>query len=261
MAEPTLSAWETKGDRTMTLHNARRGASALRATFHRAGAEDEHSSAAADSTARTLTLAPSGTSVPRHDVPAPEPAPVETKKAPAPVTRPPAARPKPATPPAPTIYTAAAGTHLDMAVTDTISSRTNHAGDAFSAKVVDDVKDARGHVVIPAGAVISGTVTAVKPAPNPNEPGTLTLSVSSATIRGTKYALDARIDSLEPRRHGRGVTTGDAAKVGAGAAAGAILGRVIGGNKRGTIIGGLGGAAARAGIGAASKDAALGPPA
>src|SRR5436190_13315679 len=255
MAEPTLSAWETKGDRTMTLHNAMRGTIALLATFLLACAKGEQSNAAADSTARNLTRAPRGTSAARHDVPAPEPAPVETKKAPAPVTRPPAARPKPATPPAPTIYTAAAGTHLDMAVTDTISSRTNHAGDAFSAKVVDDVKDARGHVVIPAGAVISGTVTAVKPAPNPNEPGTLTLSVSSATIRGTKYDLDAHIDSLETVRHGRGVTTGDAAKVGAGAAAGAILGRVVGGNKRGTIIGGLVGAAGGAGIAATSKDA------
>jgi len=210
-------------------------------------AKGEQSKAAAtDSTARNLTLAPSETSAARHDVPVREPTPA---------ARPPVARPKPVTPPAPTMYTAPAGTHLDMAVSDTITSRTNHAGDAFTAKVVDDVKDARGHVVIPAGAVVAGTVTAVKPAPNPNEPGTLTLAVSSVTIRGTKYALDARIDSLETRRHGRGVTTGDAAKVGAGAAAGAILGRVIGGNKRGTIIGGIVGAAAGAGIAATSKDA------
>src|SRR5207247_1484187 len=178
MAEPTLSAWETKGDRTMTLHNAMRGTIALLATFLLACAKGEQSNAAADSTARNLTLAPSETSVARHDVPAPEPAPVETKKAPAPVTRPPAARPKPATPPAPTIYTAAAGPHLDT-----------HTG------------------------------------------------------------------SLEAVRHGRGATTGDAAKVGAGAAAGAILGRVVGGNKRGTIIGGIVGAAAGAGIAATSKDA------
>src|SRR5947207_3166947 len=211
-------------------------------------AKGEQSKAAAvtDSTARNLTLAPSETSAARHDAPVPQPTPA---------VRPPVARPKPVTPPAPTTYTAPAGTHLDMAVSDTITSRTNHAGDAFTAKVVDDVKDARGHVVIPAGAVVAGTVTAVKPAPNPNEPGTLTLAVSSVTIRGTKYDLDAHIDSLETVRHGRGVTTGDAAKVGAGAAAGAILGRVVGGNKRGTIIGGIVGAAAGEGIAATAKDA------
>lgn len=228
---------------------------AAAAALSLACAKGEQSNAAADSTARNLTLVPSETTAERHDVPAVEPTPVETKKAPTPVTRPPATRPKPVTPPAPTMYTAAAGTHLDMAVSDTITSRTNHAGDVFTAKVVDDVKDAQGHVVIPAGSVIGGTVTAVKPAPNPSEPGTLTLAVSSVTIRGTKYDLDARIDSLETVRHGRGVTTGDAAKVGAGAAAGAILGRVVGGNKRGTIIGGIVGAAAGAGIAATSKDA------
>ena len=53
---------------------------------------------------------------------------------------------------------------------------------------------------------------------------------------------------------GRGVTTGDAAKVGAGAVAGAILGRVLGGNKRGTVIGGVVGGAVGAGVAATSKD-------
>src|SRR6266496_3127227 len=210
MARRILHQCEPRGSDGMRLRNAVSTSLAAAAVLSLACAKGEQSNAAVDSTARNLT--------------------------PTPVTRPPATRPKPATPPAPTMYTAAAGTHLDMAVTDTISSRTNHAGDAFSARVVDDVKDAQGHVVIPAGAVIGGTVMAVKPAPNPNEPGTLTLAVSTVTVRGTKYDLDARIDSLETVRHGRGITTGDAAKVGAGAAAGAILGRVVGGNKRGTII-------------------------
>jgi len=230
----------------MRLRNEIAAVLATAAAVSIACAKGEQAKAPADSTARNLTLVPSETSAARHDAPVPQPTPA---------VRPPVAKPKPVPPPAPTLYTALAGTHLDMAVSDTITSRTNHAGDAFTAKVVDDVKDARGHVVIPAGAMVAGTVTAVKPAPNPNEPGTLTLAVSSVTIRGTKYDLDARIDSLETRRHGRGVTTGDAAKVGAGAAAGAILGRVIGGNKRGTIIGGIVGAAAGAGIAATSKDA------
>src|SRR2546425_1962642 len=145
-------------------------------------AKGEQSKAATDSTARNLTLAPSETSAARHDVPAGEPTPA---------ARPPVARPKPVTPPAPTMYTAPAGTHLDMAVSDTITSRTNHAGDAFTAKVVDDVKDARGHVVIPAGAVVAGTVTAGKPAPNTHEPGTPTLAGSGGSVRGTQKALHA----------------------------------------------------------------------
>src|SRR5207245_10957717 len=92
-------------------------------------AKGEQSKAAAtDSTPRNLTLAPSETSAARHDVPVREPTPA---------ARPPVARPKPVTPPAPTMYTAPAGTHLDMAGSDTINSATNPAGDALPAKCGD----------------------------------------------------------------------------------------------------------------------------
>jgi len=147
-----------------------------------------------------------------------------------------------------------AGTHFDMAAGDTITSRTAKAGDPFTARVVEDVRNAAGRVVIPAGSQVNGTISEVKPAPNPSTPGTLTLAVSSITIRGTNYPLDATIDSLETVHKGRGITTGDAAKVGAGAVAGAIIGRVVGGNKRGTIIGGVVGGAVGAGVAQTSKD-------
>jgi len=201
--------------------------------------------ASADSTARNLTLAPAESSATMRDMPA-------TPPATAPVSRPAVPRPKP--PAAPATLTLPAGSHFDMAATDTITSRTAKPGDAFTARVVEDVRNAAGKVVIPAGAQVNGTISAVKPAPNPNTPGTLTLAVSSITIRGTNYPLDATIDSLETVHKGRGVTTGDAAKVGAGAVAGAILGRVIGGNKRGTIIGGIVGGAVGAGVAQTSKD-------
>jgi hypothetical protein len=205
--------------------------------------------ASADSTARNLTLAPADSSTTMRDMPAtPPPAPAVT----APAVRPPAVRPKPPALPAP--LTLAAGSHFDMAATDTITSRTAKPGDAFTARVVEDVRNAAGKIVIPAGSQVNGTITAVKPAPNPNTPGTLTLGVSSVTIRGTNYPLEATIDSLETVHKGRGITTGDAAKVGGGAVAGAILGRVIGGNKRGTIIGGIVGGAVGAGVAQTSKD-------
>lgn len=208
--------------------------------------------ASADSTARNLTLAPAESSAAMRDAPAtPPPAPPAARNT-TPVSRPATERPKP--PAAPTTVTLAAGTHFDMAAADTITSRTAKAGDPFTARVVEDVRNAAGKVVIPAGSSVSGTISEVKPAPNPNTPGTLTLAVSSVTIRGTNYPLDATIDSLETVHKGRGITTGDAAKVGAGVAAGAILGRVIGGNKRGTIIGGVVGGAVGAGVAQTSKD-------
>ena len=42
---------------------------------------------------------------------------------------------------------------------------------------------------------------------------------------------------------GRGVTGEEAAKVGVGAAGGAVVGRVLGGNSKGAVIGGVVGAA------------------
>lgn len=210
---------------------------------------DDASNASADSTARNLTLAPADSSAAMRDMAAtPPPAPPGT----APVTRPAVERPRP--PAAPTTLTLPAGAHFDMAAVDSITSRTAKTGDPFTARVVEDVRNAAGNVVIPAGSQVNGTISDVKPAPNPATPGTLTLAVSSVTIRGTNYALDATIDSLETVHKGRGITTGDAAKVGAGAVAGAVLGRVLGGNKKGTIIGGVVGGAVGAGVAANSKD-------
>jgi len=208
--------------------------------------------ASADSTARNLTLAPAESSAAMRDAPATPPPTPPVAQNTTPVSRPATERPRP--PAAPTTVTLGVGTHFDMAATDTITSRTAKPGDAFTARVVEDVRNAAGKVVIPAGSSVTGTISDVKPAPNPNTPGTLTLAVSSVTIRGTNYPLEASIDSLETTHKGRGITTGDAAKVGAGAAAGAILGRVIGGNKRGTIIGGIVGGAVGAGVAQTSKD-------
>jgi len=157
-------------------------------------------------------------------------------------------------PSAPASWTLDAGRQFTVVTRDTISSRTAKAGDSFSANVLSDVLDSRGRIAIPAGALVNGSITDVKAARGPSSSGTLTLAVSSVTVRGRSYPLDANIEALATERQGRGITTGDAAKVGAGAAAGAIVGQVIGKNTKGTVIGAVVGAAAGAGYAAATKD-------
>jgi hypothetical protein len=208
--------------------------------------------AQADSTARDLTLAPTESTTAMRDVPDRQTNPPAAPPH-APATRPPAARP-PAPPARPATRTLSSGARFDIAANDTISSRTSKIGETFSAHVVEDVRNAAGQVVIPAGATINGKITEVKPAPNPRTPGTLTLDVVSVTVGGNTYPIDAHVDSLETVHKGRGVTTGDAAKVGAGAAVGAVLGRVIGGNSKGTVIGGVVGGIAGAGVATTTKD-------
>jgi hypothetical protein len=147
-----------------------------------------------------------------------------------------------------------AGRHFTVATRDTISSRTAKSGDSFSATVLNEVQDNWGRVAIPAGSIAYGTITEVKRAAGPNSSGTLTLVVSSVTVRGKNYSIDASIDSLATERQGRGISAGDAAKVAGGAAAGAIIGQVIGKNTKGTVIGAVVGGAVGAGYAVATKD-------
>src|SRR5213595_1891508 len=178
--------------------------------------QGEQQSQSADSTARNLTLAPTESTAALKDVPAPateaaKPAP--EKKAP--VKKPVAAKPAP--------LMLAAGTRVPATANDTISTRTAKAGDPFSATVSQDVKDATGRVVIPAGATVYGTITAAEPAPNPNSTGKIDLSVTSVSVRGRSYSIDASVVAMDTVMKGRGVTKADAAKVAGGAVAGAIV--------------------------------------
>jgi len=150
---------------------------------------------------------------------------------------------------------------FSIATTATVSSRTAKPGDRFTARVVSDVQDAAGRVAIPAGSLVSGTITDVKSAPNPSSPGTLTLAVNSVAVNGRSYPITATIDSLATERHGRPISGGDAVKVGVGAAAGAIVGQIIGKSSKGTIIGAVIGAAAGGAYAAATKDGDISLPA
>jgi hypothetical protein len=166
----------------------------------------------------------------------------------------PVSQPARATPAAPSSYTLFAGAIIDATTTSTISSQHGKAGDAFTALVVSDVRDARGSVVIPAGATMQGSITEVNPASSDRSTGTLTLAVTGVTVNGRDYGVEASIDSLATVNDTRGIEKADVARVVGGAAAGAILGKVIGGNSKGTIIGGVAGAAVGAATSALVKD-------
>lgn len=148
----------------------------------------------------------------------------------------------------------AVGARIDATMNDTISSRHAHAGDAFTARVVRDVKNGGGSVVIPAGSTVHGVIREVSPAPNTKSTGTLTLAVTNVTVRGQSYDLNASIDSLKTISEGRGVEVVDVGRVAGGAAAGAILGQVIAKNPTGTIIGGVVGGATGAAVSVIMKD-------
>jgi hypothetical protein len=107
------------------------------------------------------------------------------------------------------------------------------------------MRDDKGHVVIPAGSVVTFKVTKIHHANNKSDPdGELRLQAEQVTIGGQSYAISgtANENTIQHSLVGQGVTAGAAARVGGGAAAGAIAGKVIGG-KTGAIIGGVVGGA------------------
>src|SRR5881409_1216633 len=146
------------------------------ALFAVACQKGQDQSQASDSTARNLTLAPAESTGQMRDVADQRTTPPPATRNPTTRTNPPPAPPRPPAPPP--MARLGVGTKVDIAATDTISSRTAKVGDAFTARVVDDVRNAAGRVVIPAGSAVNGKVADVKPAPNPSTPGTLTLNVS-----------------------------------------------------------------------------------
>jgi hypothetical protein len=213
-----------------------------------------------DETARDLALAPAESVATLSDQPAPQqpatpaaqPAPARPRPtAPRQTTPRETAPPAPAAPAAPSL---SEGTTILLAASDTLTSRHNKKGETVTATATDDIRDERGRVVIPAGALFLGTISDIAPAESPGGQGRMVLTFNQVEIEGNRYPVAARTDSVGAYMKGRGVTAGDAAKVGAGAVVGAVAGRVIGGDKTGTIVGGVVGAATGVGIAAATKD-------
>ncbi|HEY8106328.1 MAG TPA: hypothetical protein VIE46_09485 [Gemmatimonadales bacterium] len=206
------------------------------------------SSASADSLSRDLSRPDAPTGNAMNDRPAATPAAKPAKAKPAKV--------------APTPRTLAAGTLIEAAIADSINSRHDKAGKSVTAAVARDVKDHAGRVVIPAGSVVTMTVTELAPAKSRSAAdGKLALEVKSVNVRGRIYALDADVDPVAHELKGRGVTAGEAEKVGVGTAVGAIGGRIIGGNTKGAVIGGLVGAGAGTAVAVqtASRDVVVRP--
>src|SRR5438105_7079912 len=154
----------------------------------------------------------------------------------------------------PVSFTLPAGTHIDLTLNDELSSRKNKPGDKFTAKVATDVRDASGTIVIDQGSTVNGLVVAVKPAPNRRTPGTLTLAVSTLETNGKTFPIRATIDSVQTEYRKQPINGRDAAKVGIGAAAGAVVGQVLSKNTKGTVIGAVVGGIAGAGVAVETKD-------
>jgi len=225
------------------------------------GKGDQKNIAAADSAGRDLQLAPVDTSASLSDVAppadsagAPAVAPetvVVYRDGPKPAPKPAAPKPKPAATAAASGPAAPAaapkrelldGTSIATTNVDSISSAFDSAGHKVKVRVTNDVSDAAGHVVIPAGSIVTLNIEAIKWSENKNDKGTLRMSTQNVSIDGTRYPLVGTVSTPAFTYKHRGSSLGDAAKVAGGAGAGAIVGGLIG-KGTGAVIGGVVGGA------------------
>ncbi len=130
-----------------------------------------------------------------------------------------------------------AGTEIEVEMLDTLSSGTSQVGDRFRAQLVYELVSG-GHRGAPAGAVVLGTVTEVVPLKKFGGQPKISLSFDSLeTADGGAVALTASLVHEGNKQAAR-----DAAKIGGGAAAGAIIGHQVDDDKGKTIGALVGGA-------------------
>lgn len=194
--------------------------------------------------------------------PEPEPTPrvqePRARQAPTPVPRQdaPAAVSAPTPAPQPRAVTATVpmGTSMSLRLNETLSTEHNHVGDSFTATLQDDIRDAGGNVVVPAGATVRGRLTQVEKSGHVGATGIIKLAFEAVSFGGRSYPMDATVVRANPQRQNRTSTQEQAAKVAAGAAAGAVLGRVLGKDTRSTLKGAVVGAAAGTAIAMGTAD-------
>ena len=137
------------------------------------------------------------------------------------------------------------GTEFDVRVQNSLSSRAAQVEDRFEATTIVDLKK-DGRIVVPAGSVMRGIVSAVTKAGRIERKGSLTVVFDRITIDGRSYPIRATVtQAIESE----GIK-GEAGKIGAGAGVGAIIGGILGGVRgalAGILIGGGGTIAATEG--------------
>jgi len=137
------------------------------------------------------------------------------------------------------------GTELDVRLQQSLSSATAQVEDRFEATTMVDLKDG-DRVIVPAGSVMRGVISAVTKTTRTERKGSLTVAFDQVKINGREYPIRGTVSQAIESEGIKGETT----KIGAGAGVGAIIGGILGGAKgalAGILIGGGGTIAATEG--------------
>jgi len=133
------------------------------------------------------------------------------------------------------------GTTVWLGLDERISVERNRVGDRFRARLSQDVVSTRGELLLPRGTPVTGRIIELRPAAG-DEPAAVGLALDSIEVAGAREPLRATIVDTERPGVRRRVTVKGKHVLG-GAAAGAILGGLLGG-RGGLLVGGVLGAGA-----------------
>lgn len=143
----------------------------------------------------------------------------------------------------PVTYTLAAGENLSVRTTSTLSTKTNNAGETFTASLEEPLA-VDGVVVAPKGSKVTGTVTSSDDGGRVKGVAQIGVALTELVVNGKSYPVSSGTYVQSAKK----TVTRDAQKVGIGAGIGAAIGAVAGGGS---------GAAKGAGIGAGAGTAAV----
>lgn len=146
------------------------------------------------------------------------------------------------------------GTRFRARLTETVSTRTHAEGDTVRARITGPLLGADGAELIPEGSELIGRVATAQASTDSDEESVLVLAFDAIVLDGD--ALPLRATVLEAQVAGDTGASGarSVGTVATGAAAGAILGQILGGDTRSTVAGAAVGAVAGAGVALSTRE-------
>ena len=143
-----------------------------------------------------------------------------------------------ATPTPATANSLPTGSVLNVTLDQQVGTKTSKVGDTFSATVVDAVVASNGQTVVPAGAKVYGKVTGLQESNNAGQKAAIRLDFERINLNGVERPFEANITATNLVKEGEDSRNETLKKAGIGAAAGAVLGAVLGGGDVSKILGG-----------------------
>ena len=149
-----------------------------------------------------------------------------------------AASPEPVKPPEPTTATLGSGTEIILRLSQSLSSKTNQAGQSFEGVTENDLSEG-GHLIVPAGSQVVGKITQVAKSGKVKGKAQMSITLTQLVVGGETYPIGTNTLSFEAQ----GTGGRDAKRIGIATGIGAAVGAIAGGGKGAAIGAAIGGGA------------------